>query len=120
MTINSQNKVERNGNTKFSRVFVTEDMKKHDFLPVEVNWGRVQVLGEEDFPTSGTGEALVKRYMALLSDFSDDDALILIGDPVLIGLAFSIASNNNDGRVWTMKWNGRYKNWYAVHVNMEF
>jgi hypothetical protein len=39
-----------------------------------------------------------------LKTFCDDDYLLLIGDPVAIGLASSIAAEMNSGRVKFLRW----------------
>lgn len=42
-----------------------------------------------------------------LSGFSDEDHLVLVGNPVLIGLATAIASHYNDGKVSFLQWSAR-------------
>lgn len=42
-----------------------------------------------------------------LKDFCDDDNLLLIGNPSLIGMATAIASHYNNGLVNLLQWSGR-------------
>lgn len=43
-----------------------------------------------------------------LSGFSDDDHLLLIGNPALIGMATAIAAHYNRGEVKLLQWSGRH------------
>lgn len=44
-----------------------------------------------------------------LKDFRDEDYLLLVGDPVLIGTATALASEANKGRVQFLKWDRESK-----------
>ena len=54
-----------------------------------------------------------------LSLFSDDDYLLLIGNPCLIGFAVAIASDVNEGRVNVLQWNGKNKQYIAVQAKLK-
>ena len=43
-----------------------------------------------------------------LKHFSDDDHLLLIGNPALIGMAVSVACHYNSGRVRFLQWSGKH------------
>jgi N-acetyl-beta-hexosaminidase len=49
-----------------------------------------------------------------LRDFSDDDYLLLIGNPVFIGWATAIAAAYNEGRVNLLMWSGKEKGYREV------
>lgn len=49
-----------------------------------------------------------------LSGFSDDDYLLLIGNPGLIGMATAIACHYNDGRVKMLQWSGRHSEYTEI------
>lgn len=49
-----------------------------------------------------------------LADFSDEDHLLLIGNPALIGWATTIAAANNNGRVSMLVWTNREKAYRAI------
>ncbi len=53
-----------------------------------------------------------------LKDFSDDDYLLLMGDPSAIGIACAVASSNNRGRFKCLKWDKREYKYYPVEVNL--
>jgi hypothetical protein len=49
-----------------------------------------------------------------LKDFSDDDHLLLIGNPALIGMATAIAAHYNNGSVKLLQWSGRNDRYIEV------
>ena len=51
-------------------------------------------------------------------DFSDDDWLLAMGDPAIIGIAFAIAASINHGRVNLLKWDKIERSYYPVKVNL--
>ena len=57
-------------------------------------------------------------HIYLVNDFSDDDYLLLMGDPSAIGIACAVASSNNRGRFKCLKWDKREYKYYPVEVNL--
>jgi len=53
-----------------------------------------------------------------LVEFSDGDYLLLIGNPVLIGMAVAIAANYNDGRVKFLQWSGKFKEYSEISAKI--
>ena len=53
-----------------------------------------------------------------LSDFCDDDYLLLLGDPVAIGIAVAVASKWNNGRVKMLKWDRQEAMYYPIAINL--
>lgn len=49
-----------------------------------------------------------------LSKFTDEDHLLLIGNPGLIGMATAIAANYNSGRVKFLQWSGRHGDYTEI------
>lgn len=53
-----------------------------------------------------------------LCDFCDDDKLLLMGDPALITICFSIAIDANDGRAKMLRWSGATRSYTVVEVDL--
>jgi len=53
-----------------------------------------------------------------LKVFTDEDYLLLIGNPALIGMATVVASHYNEGRVKLLQWSGRQGDYAEVSVRM--
>lgn len=52
-------------------------------------------------------ESAVGNLHDALSGFCDDDFLILVGSPILLGCATAIAGYYNEGRVKFLQWSAR-------------
>jgi hypothetical protein len=77
-------------------------------------WGEIK---DEDalLNTSRFVEQLRDR----LDDFDDDDYLVCLGNPVLVGLAIAVAAECNNGRVRVLDWmrnSGKYR---MVQVDLD-
>ena len=74
----------------------------------------LHLLALLDDPTKG--KILLKNKST--KDFSDEDYLLLMGDPSAIGIACAVASSNNRGRFKCLKWDKREYKYYPVEVNL--
>ena len=50
--------------------------------------------------------------------FNDQDHLLLIGDPALIGICTAVAADYNRGKVKFLKWDYREFKYYPVEVEL--
>ena len=53
-----------------------------------------------------------------LTDFCDEDYLILTGNPILLGMAVAIAASYNSGRVNFLQWSPKLNRYMPVHSAM--
>lgn len=60
----------------------------------------------------------VRKLKRRLQDFSDTDYLLLMGDPVAIGIACMVAGEANQGRVKLLKWDRQNHCYYPVNVDV--
>lgn len=51
-----------------------------------------------------------------LARFNDEDYLLLIGNPVLIGVVCTVAAARNEGRVRLLQWSGKNKKYIPITV----
>lgn len=91
-----------------------ELVPKFDVSPAQ-KYGQVEYLLS---PTASPfrPDALVGELHEKLKNFSDDDCLLLIGNPVLIGMAVSIAADYNDGHVRVLQWSGRASEYLPIEL----
>ena len=54
-----------------------------------------------------------------LKDFSDEDYLLLIGDPAIIAVCGGIAAKNNGGRFKVLKWDRNEKRYYDLEIDLK-
>ncbi len=84
----------------------------HDLTPAAV-YGDLEVV----VTAQRVGIALqpqVAKIRQKLRNFSDDDYLLLVGDPVLIGICTAVASEFNRGRVSALRWDRRAREYVKV------
>ncbi len=97
-------------------VYVVQDSPKFNLLPA-AEYGNLQVLlpsGQVMMATAPTIGALRRQ----LREFSDDDYLLAIGDPIAIGLATAIAAGFNSGKVKMLKWDRQEHRYYALEADL--
>lgn len=80
-------------------------------------FGEIQyILGPSDdlFET----EVYLGKIHEALSSFSDDDLLLLIGNPVFIGVCVAVAAYYNEGRIRVLQWSGKNENYYELRMKV--
>ena len=61
---------------------------------------------------------LIFKLRKILKDYKEKDYLLLTGDPAIIGLACTIASDINSGRFNLLKWDRQEKVYYPLEINL--
>jgi hypothetical protein len=61
---------------------------------------------------------LVYKLRQGLKNFTDDDHLLLTGDPALIGVACSIVSDITGGKYKLLKWDKQESKYYPIEINL--
>jgi len=108
-----------------SKVFVVQDTKwvdpkdgqlkpKFDFSPAGEFGELVFLLGSNASPFNLP--PVLTELQERLKEFGDDDYLLLVGSPVLLGLATAIAADYNDGRVNMLQWSGAKHSYIPVRA----
>jgi len=99
-----------------SKVFVVQEVPNRNLVPA-TKYGILEVLlpHHDVFLDSVTP---VKTLRRKLENFSDDDYILLIGDPVAIALSSMVASEVNDGRIQFLKWDKATGTYYIVKVEI--
>lgn len=85
---------------------------RYDLSPAE-EYGELEFLLS---PISVPNKPMevIETLRKKLQDFSDDDYLLLIGNPCFIAFSCAIAADINDGRVSLLQYNGARKKYYVV------
>lgn len=101
--------------SQHSKVFLVQDTKwvdpkdgqlksKFDFTAATIYGELVELLA----PTASPFDLppVIRRLREGLFHYSNSDYLLLVGSPVLIGLAVAIAADYNTGHVAMLQWSG--------------
>lgn len=89
--------------------------KPRDSLTEAAVYGDLEIL----FHGNDIGIALQPLVISMqhsLRNFSDDDFLLTVGSPVLIGLASIIAAKANQGRITFLSWDRRTRAYIKIKV----
>ena len=54
-----------------------------------------------------------------LKDFNDNDYLLLIGDPAIIGVCCAIAADINNGKFKVLKWDRIDRKYYDLEIDLK-
>ena len=80
-------------------------------------------FGDFDFILENTPDMIfspvptIAKIRKELQNYSDDDYLLLIGDPAVIGICVHYALQNNRGRANLLKWDNREYKYFNIEVN---
>ena len=78
-------------------VYVIQEVAGRNVLSAE-KYGKLELLLPEGSQLVLSTGPTVRRLNKKLKDFCDDDYLLLIGDPSIIGIACAVAAGYNRGR----------------------
>ena len=81
-------------------------------------YGKLKVLLKEDTQIILSPGPVIFELRRLLKDYNSNDYLLLSGDPAIIGLACTIASDINNGRFNLLKWDRQEKVYYPLEINL--
>lgn len=102
-----------------ARVFVIQDNGKNlsQLLPIS---REIRQITHKDFPIFIDGaEAHVDRIRSVLADYDPAvDYIVLMGDPVNIGLVMSIVINEKGGGTF-LKWDRQTKSYINIHIDQQ-
>lgn len=100
--------------TKGSRVFIVQNtmhvntsgvlVPKFDFTAAKQFGELVELLDSSASPFDLP--PVITNLWRKLEDYSNRDYLLLVGSPVLIGLAVAVAADYNGGTVSMLQWSG--------------
>ena len=98
------------------KVFATQESGRHN-LSHAMEFGDLDVLTERDFPLFRDGEHTVKSIKDKLSYFyPEQDYLLLVGDPIIMGLAFAALANRGIRNIRVLKWDRQATRYIPVNV----
>ena len=90
---------------------------KFDLSPAE-HFGRLEYLIDQDLNPFAGMKSTIARLRKNLQGLRETDHMLLIGNPILIGLVSTIASEFCD-RINFLQWSGKDGKYVAVTVDLE-
>ena len=81
-------------------------------------FGKLTVLLPEFSQIILSPGPLIMKLRTLLKNYTEKDYLLLTGDPAIIGVACSIASDITNGRYNLLKWDRQEQTYYPIEINL--
>jgi hypothetical protein len=85
---------------------------RYDLVPAE-KYGEIRVI-LSDRTAVEYSETIITKMDLILSNYTSNDYLLLIGHPCLIGWATALAAAHNKGRVRQLIWHGSTQKYSIV------
>ena len=109
---------------KESTVYVLQELPgtsigrpKYNIIGAQ-KYGKLKVLLKENTQIILSPGPVIFELRRLLKNYTSKDYLLLSGDPAIIGLACTIASDINNGRFNLLKWDRQEKVYYPLEINL--
>lgn len=98
------------------------DRNKGELVP-KFNLAPAEEYGELSYLLSPTAapwdaDSIIRELYDRLQGFADSDSLLLVGNPVLIGLAVAVAADVNQGFVRCLQWSGKDRRYIAIETDL--
>ena len=98
-------------------VYITQEVRGRDLTDALV-FGDLDILVPAKDQIALSAGPTVRRMERKLSRFTDDDFLMLAGDPVCIGIACALAAVSNNGKFKVLKWDRLEQKYFPINVNL--
>lgn len=98
-------------------VYVCQDLGNKDLSPA-LEFGDIKVIRQYDVPVYGDTFPVTQEVGKVLEDLNPDTDFILpTGDPVLIGLVFSVIAQRSR-KVKVLKWDRQRRQYWPITLNL--
>ena len=109
-----------------SKVYIIQNvMRKYpDGTYRGLDYSQAERFGEVVFLFDGNKQVVmsqqptIRKLKTVLKDFSDNDYLLLVGDPALIGLTTSVLVTISNGRYNMLKYDRIEKDYFPIRVDI--
>ena len=98
-------------------VYIIQKVPKRDFSSAK-QFGDLKSLVPYHEQIALSPGPVVFGVNKILKNFSDDDFLLLVGDPSIIGACCAIASRYNNGRYKVLKWDRLERRYFPIEFNI--
>jgi len=107
-----------------SKVFVIQDIPGTKAGAPKINiigatqFGQLKVLLPENSQIILSPTYVITTLKQKLKDYTEEDYLLLTGDPAIIGVTCSIVSDITNGKYKLLKWDKQERRYYPVEINL--
>jgi hypothetical protein len=98
-------------------VYVVSETTTHNIASA-LDYGKIETILPPNAQVAFSIVPTVRRVQRKLEKFSDEDYLLLIGDPSAIGICCAVAAARNNGRFKCLKWDKRERRYIPLEVDL--
>ncbi|PZC48498.1 MAG: hypothetical protein DK304_001411 [Chloroflexi bacterium] len=98
-------------------VYVVQENPRVDVVSA-AQWGDLIPLANPYDQVHLNPGRIVSSFRRKLRNYNDSDWLLPLGDPAMIGIAFAVAADMNEGRVNLLKWDRLERHYYPVKISV--
>jgi hypothetical protein len=98
-------------------VYVIQEANGRNILPAR-EFGELEVLLPSNANIVLSPGPTVRRLNKALGKFSQEDYLLLMGDPAAIGIACAVAAKANNGVFNLLKWDRFTSQYFPINVDL--
>ena len=99
------------------KVYVVSETPQHNIVSA-LDYGQIETILPPNAQIAFSVVPTVRRIQRKLEKFTDEDYLLLIGDPSAIGIACAVAASKNNGRFKCLKWDKRERRYIPLEVDL--
>ncbi len=99
------------------KVYVVQETTQHNIVSA-LDFGSIEIILPPNAQIAFSVVPTVRRIQRKLERFTDEDFLLLIGDPSAIGIACAVAASKNSGRFKCLKWDKRERRYIPLEVDL--
>ncbi len=99
------------------KVYVVSETTQHNIASA-LDYGQIETILPPNAQIAFSVVPTVRRIQRKLEKFSDEDYLLLIGDPSAIGIACAVAASRNNGRFKCLKWDKRERRYIPLEIDL--
>jgi len=100
-------------------VYITQEMRGRDITDA-TSFGDIEILLPAGEQASYSTQPTIRKLGRKLGKFTDEDYLLLAGDPAAIALAAAVASRANGGRFKMLKWDRQEGKYYPLAADLNY
>ena len=98
-------------------VYVVSETLQHNIAGA-LDFGNIEPILPPNAQVSFSVDPTIRRAKRKLEKFTDEDYILLIGDPCAIGICCSVAAAVNGGKFKVLKWDKRERRYMPLQVDL--
>lgn len=99
-------------------VYVTQEPRDNINISSAKKYGEIKVLTTRSNVINYDQDSVVLQIEEGLLDYNEEDYILCLGDPIIIGIASAVAAINNDNYLNLLKWDRQEQKYIPFTINL--